>query len=100
MTTVLALHRVVDRRERDHDLTWDSFRRLCDLMHAQDTTDLGSPPSPGTVAVSLDDGTEDHVRAAEELHQREIAAVFFIPVAEIGTPGHMDSSQVRRLVSM
>jgi len=45
MTTVLiAFHRVVDHLERDHDLSWDSFRRLADSVVAS-MTELDSPSS-------------------------------------------------------
>ena len=46
MTTVLTFHRVVDRLEQDHDLTWDSFRRLTDSV-SDSITDLESPSQLG-----------------------------------------------------
>ena len=68
MTTVLTFHRVVDRLEQDHDLTWDSFRRLTDSVSAS-IADLESPSSARAIAMTFDDGTEDHLRAAEDLRR-------------------------------
>ncbi len=99
MTTVLTFHRVVDRLRRDHDLTWDSFLRLTDSISAS-IADLESPSSAGGISMTFDDGTEDHLRAAEELRRRGLSAVFFIPAGEIGSPGRLDPRQVHELVSM
>ena len=99
MTTVLTFHRVVDRLEQDHDLTWDSFRRLTDSVSAS-IADLESPSSARAIAMTFDDGTEDHLRAAEDLRGRGLPAVFFIPAADIGTSGRLDAAQVHELVSM
>ena len=97
MTTVLTFHRVVDRLEQDHDLTWDSFRRLADSVSAS-ITDLESPSSARAIAMTFDDGTEDHLRAAQELQRRALPAVFFIPAADIGivrTPRRWPSARTR-----
>jgi peptidoglycan/xylan/chitin deacetylase (PgdA/CDA1 family) len=99
MTTVLTFHRVVDRLEQDHDLTWDSFRRLADSVSAS-ITDLESPSSARAITMTFDDGTEDHLRAAEELQRRALPAVFFISAADIGSSGRLDAGQVHELVSM
>jgi peptidoglycan/xylan/chitin deacetylase (PgdA/CDA1 family) len=99
MTTVLTFHRVVDRLERDHDLTWDSFRRLADSV-SDSITDLESPSSARATTMTFDDGTEDHLRAAQELQRRALPAVFFIPAADIGSSGRLDAGQVHELVSM
>src|SRR5918994_1031246 len=94
MTTVLTFHRVVDRLEQDHDLTWDSFRRLTDSVSTS-IADLESPSSARAIAMTFDDGTEDHLRAAEDLRRRGLPAVFFIPAADIGTSGRLDAEEVR-----
>ena len=99
MTTVLTFHRVVDRLEQDHDLSWDSFRRLADSLSGS-MTDLESPSSSQAIAMTFDDGTEDHIRAAEELRRRGLSAIFFIPAGHIGDPGRLDAAQVQELVSM
>lgn len=99
MTTVLTFHRVVDRLEQEHDLSWDSFRRLADSLSGS-TTDLESPSSSQAIAMTFDDGTEDHIRAADELRRRGLPATFFIPAGHIGDPGRLDAGQVHELVSM
>jgi peptidoglycan/xylan/chitin deacetylase (PgdA/CDA1 family) len=99
MTTVLTFHRVVDHLEQDHDLTWDSFRRLTDSL-SHSIASLDHPSSPRAVAITFDDGTEDHLRAAEELRRQGVSAAFFIPAGHIGTRGRLDASQVYELVSM
>jgi peptidoglycan/xylan/chitin deacetylase (PgdA/CDA1 family) len=99
MTTVLTLHRVVDHLERDHDLTWDSFRHLIDSVSAS-ITDLESPSSAWAITITFDDGTEDHLRAAEELQRRALSAIFFIPAGDIGSSGRLDAGQVHELVSL
>jgi peptidoglycan/xylan/chitin deacetylase (PgdA/CDA1 family) len=96
MTTVLTFHRVVDRLEQDHDLSWDSFRRLADSLSGS-TTDLESPSSSQAIAMTFDDGTEDHIRAAEELRRRGLSATFFIPAGHIGDP---DGSTRARCTSL
>ena len=99
MTTVLTFHRVVDRLEQDHDLRWDNFLRLADSVSAS-TTDLEEGPTHRAVAMTFDDGTEDHLRAAEELQRRGLTGIFFIPAGHIGMTGRLDSAQVRALASM
>ena len=99
MTAVLTFHRVVDHPGQDHDLTWNSFLRLTDSVSGS-IADLASPLPAGAITMTFDDGTEDHLRAAEELRRRGLPAVFFIPAADVGTPGHLDARQVHELVSM
>jgi peptidoglycan/xylan/chitin deacetylase (PgdA/CDA1 family) len=98
VTTVLTFHRVVDAPERDHDVSWDSFRRLIDTISSV-AIGLGEPWSR-TIALTFDDATEDHLRAAQELHQRDLPATFFVPTGRVGEEGRLDSDQVRHLVSI
>ncbi len=100
MTTVLTFHRVVDRLERDHDISWDSFRRLTDGLSAPVIGLDVIVPSPQRVVFTFDDATADHSRAAEELLRRGLSATFFVPAAHVGTPGHLDADEVSSLVSM
>ena len=99
MTTVLTFHRVVDRLEQDHDLSWGSFLRLTDSVPAT-IADLEEGLAPQAVAMTFDDGTEDHLRAAEELRRRGLWAIFFIPAGHVGMPGYLDAGQVHELASM
>jgi peptidoglycan/xylan/chitin deacetylase (PgdA/CDA1 family) len=98
MTTVLTFHRVVDRLGRDHDLSWEGFRSIVDAL-ASSTVDLDHPGSSHDVAMTFDDGTDDHLRAAAELRRRGLSGVFFIPTGQVGTAGHLDAAQVRELVA-
>jgi peptidoglycan/xylan/chitin deacetylase (PgdA/CDA1 family) len=99
---VLTLHRVVDGRERDHDVTWASFLALLDTVAR-----LGVPvgtalvPAPGegpaAVALSFDDGTDDHGRVAEELAARGLRGIFFAPAGKLGGAGRLSPGRLREL---
>jgi peptidoglycan/xylan/chitin deacetylase (PgdA/CDA1 family) len=99
MTTVLTFHRVVDRLEQDHDISWDTFRRLTDSLTTT-VVDLDGPLSPHAVALTFDDATADHARAAEELRKRALPATFFVPAAQVGASGYLDADDVSELTSM
>jgi peptidoglycan/xylan/chitin deacetylase (PgdA/CDA1 family) len=88
----------VDRLEQDHDVSWDSFRRLIDTI----LSPVGTVEdySTGAIALTFDDATEDHLRTAEELQQRGLHATFFVPAGHVGDPGRLDADQVRHLVSI
>jgi peptidoglycan/xylan/chitin deacetylase (PgdA/CDA1 family) len=97
---VLVLHRVVDVRRAVHDLSWSSFIGLLDLiggLGAHVSRDLRPVDS---VALTFDDGTEDHLLVAQELARRSLAATFFVPAAALGRPGHLDVEALRRLVAL
>jgi peptidoglycan/xylan/chitin deacetylase (PgdA/CDA1 family) len=99
---VLTLHRVVASPSKDHDVSWPAFMRLIDL--------LGEVPVPissvldgsssARVALTFDDGTEDHAEVGEVLAERELSAVFFVPANAVGRPGHLDEAAVRRLAEL
>jgi peptidoglycan/xylan/chitin deacetylase (PgdA/CDA1 family) len=97
---VLVVHRIVDVRRAVHDLSWSSFISLLDLigeLGAYVSRDLRPVDS---VALTFDDGTEDHLLVAEELARRTLAATFFVPAADLGQPGHLDAEALRRLVAL
>ena len=97
---VLVLHRIVDVRRAVHDLSWASFIGLLDLIEAL-AAPVGRELQPvDSVALTFDDGTEDHLLVAEELARRGVAATFFVPGAAPGRPGHLDVAGVRRLVTL
>jgi peptidoglycan/xylan/chitin deacetylase (PgdA/CDA1 family) len=99
---VLTLHRVVDERERDHDVRRSTFRTLLDLLAADAdgfSIDL-ERPTPGTVALTFDDGTEDHLQTARELAERGAAAIFFVPSGRLGAAGSLNAGQVRELAAL
>ena len=50
--------------------------------------------------LTFDDGTADHMAAAEELHRRGMAGVFYVPTGTLGTPGFLARSDVVTLHEM
>ena len=99
---VLTFHRVVEGCERDHDITWTSFHGLLDGIarsHYPIETRLGSNDSlrKPSVALTIDDGTEDHLHVGEELAKRGMAGIFFVPAGKVGAPGRLSIQQLRQL---
>jgi peptidoglycan/xylan/chitin deacetylase (PgdA/CDA1 family) len=98
---VLAIHRVVDRPERDHDIGWDEFRSLLDGLEASRlTVSLGADPSTlrGVhVALTFDDATEDHFEVALELDRRRMRGIFFVPAGRLDTRSFLNVSQLRSI---
>lgn len=100
---VLTLHRVVDVPALDHDLDWSAFVELLDLIAGSGvpvSTDLRPGEAAGSAILTFDDGTEDHLRVAEELKARELPAVFFVPVGPLGSRSRLAPEEVRRLVEL
>jgi Polysaccharide deacetylase len=102
---VLTFHRVVGEPEWDHDITWRSFRRLLDSLAGSDSpveTGLGADASlrKPAVALTFDDGTEDHVRVGEELALRGFAGIFFVPAGKVGTSGRLTLEQLLKLQAL
>jgi peptidoglycan/xylan/chitin deacetylase (PgdA/CDA1 family) len=94
---VLTLHRVVDERERAHDVRRESLRWLLDTVaHLSFSTELARP-APGSVVLTFDDATGDHLDLARVLAARGIHAVFFASLADVGRPGHLDQAGLREL---
>jgi peptidoglycan/xylan/chitin deacetylase (PgdA/CDA1 family) len=99
---VLVLHRVVARRERDHDVRPGSFRTLIDEL-AEGRRSFATrleAPEPSSVVLTFDDATIDHLEVAHELANRRIAAVFFVPFGRLGHRGHLSPTGVRELVAL
>ena len=98
---VLAFHRIVDHPERDHDIGWDDFRSLLDVVDASRlTVSLGADPSTFTdvhIALTFDDATEDHLDVSLELDRRKMKGIFFVPPGRLGSPSFLDASQVRSI---
>jgi peptidoglycan/xylan/chitin deacetylase (PgdA/CDA1 family) len=97
---VLVLHRVVHARRAVHDVSWRSFLGLLDLIDAVAAPISRELRPVDSVALTFDDGTEDHVLVAEELARRGLAATFFVPGAAPGRTGRLDIEGVRRLVAL
>jgi peptidoglycan/xylan/chitin deacetylase (PgdA/CDA1 family) len=102
---VLTFHRLVEVCEKDHDVTWaafcgvlDELERAGSSVHAELTVD---PATPGDVVVlTFDDGTVDHLRAAETLAARGMAGIFFIPPARMGTRDRLTPRHVQTLQAL
>jgi peptidoglycan/xylan/chitin deacetylase (PgdA/CDA1 family) len=99
---VLTFHRVVDSREKDHDITWRGLTRVLDEVAAASVAvvpALEHATGPAVV-LTFDDGTDDHLRVGEELARLGLRALFFIPTGKIGTPGYLDETELRALGSL
>jgi peptidoglycan/xylan/chitin deacetylase (PgdA/CDA1 family) len=96
---VLTFHRVVDARERDHDVTWASFARVVDAVHAA-TRELGLDEGGRLAVLTFDDGTSDHAAAGELLAKRGLPGIFFVSAGKVGRPGYLDDAGVRRLAAL
>jgi peptidoglycan/xylan/chitin deacetylase (PgdA/CDA1 family) len=97
---VLAFHRVVDVRERDHDVSWPSFEHLLDLIEDEVTSDLHLTKGAGRgVVLSFDDGTEDHARVGAALAERGLRGLFFVPAGLVGSHGFLSDDGVRQLAA-
>ncbi len=101
---VLAFHRITDRRERDHDVTWASFHAVLDWIEAGGAVETRLAAEEAlrrpAVVLTFDDGTADHLRAGEELAARGMPGVFFIPAGAIGRSDHLSMPQLRRLLAL
>jgi peptidoglycan/xylan/chitin deacetylase (PgdA/CDA1 family) len=99
---VLTFHRIVADVERHHDVSWPSFRALLDRLAATNaalTSELRRPLDR-TLALTFDDGSEDHLQVAEELATRNLRALFFISSGCIGGRSALTAAGSRRLVAL
>lgn len=103
-TCVLTVHRVVARPTLDHDTSLTSFTGLLDALEARRTTITRDPTATteGTprVALTFDDGTEDHPAVGEALAKRGIAGIFFVSAGLVGQSGYIDAAGVRHLAEL
>ena len=102
---VLTFHRVVERCERDHDITWTSFLTLLDGITAEGAPSesrlAGEDGLRGrAVALTFDDGTADHQRVGEELARRGMMGVFFVPAGRVGMPHRLTMPRLRDLSAL
>src|SRR5690348_8520013 len=98
---VFTLHRITDKRARDHDLSWTSFRAfLRDVRGGQAEVvpdlDPGAAGTPRAV-LTFDDATDDHRTAGEELLAHGLKGVFFVPTAKLGERGRLRAEEVTEL---
>ncbi len=101
---VLMFHRIADGAKRDHDLSWEGFRRLMnmiDRIQLPVTASLDPPCGKDAgVVLTFDDGTIDHLAAGREIANRGMAAVFFVPAAVIGRPGYLAAEDLHELIAL
>ena len=100
---VLVCHRVVaGPPERDHDMAWTDFLGLIDELLARGCTfsrDLAGEPADGSIVLTFDDASSDHLRLSQALAERGVPAVFFMPAGLLGTPGHLEQRAVHEMVA-
>jgi peptidoglycan/xylan/chitin deacetylase (PgdA/CDA1 family) len=99
---VLVVHRVMPVVERDHDVRRADFEALLDRLVAAGTrfaADLDAVPTDGSVILTFDDASTDHLETARALANRGIVGVFFPTVGVMGTPGHLDAAGLQELVA-
>jgi peptidoglycan/xylan/chitin deacetylase (PgdA/CDA1 family) len=96
---VLAFHRVVARRERDHDLTWAAFVDFLDRVGASHDFqgELDQAPTGRKIVLSFDDATTDHARVGEELARRGLPGIFFVPTGRLGAAGYLQPEDLAEL---
>ena len=99
---VLTSHRVVEDCRKDHDITWLSLHRLLEMLvtGSEVVVPLLAPSTASqirSVALTFDDGTDDHGRVGEELAKRGISAIFFVPAGKVGLPGRLSARMIRDL---
>jgi peptidoglycan/xylan/chitin deacetylase (PgdA/CDA1 family) len=101
---VLALHRVVDRVERPHDVRWSTFWAIVDMVlrsgRKADTQLEPDAVRPATVVFTFDDGTSDHLDVAQELATKELPGLFFLSTSTLGEPGYIERSDARQIAEM
>lgn len=102
---VLTFHGIVGECQRDHDVTWHSFRRLLDAIAAtgdaiESRLSSTAALQARSVALTFDDGMESHERVAEELARRGISAVFFVSAGKVGQAGRLGARALHTLCSL
>ena len=95
---------MVDVPQEGHDVSWLRFVAFIDEQAARGTpfrTGLASVDvMSSSVVVTFDDGTVDHLRVAEELGRRGIAAIFFVSAGRVGTRNMLRVEDLRSVAEM
>ncbi|NOT40047.1 MAG: polysaccharide deacetylase family protein [Alphaproteobacteria bacterium] len=91
---ILTYHRVVDDGAvaTFYDVPLTQFRAHVRQVAAT------RPAMP--VIFTFDDGTADHLRAAEVLADHGLRGVFFLVVNRLGTPGYLRRTDAARLIDL
>lgn len=100
-TCVLTFHRIVESGVRDHDVSTRAFENVLSMVasaNAGSTTDLATPEgTQPSVALTFDDGTEDHRQTAEALEAHGLRGVFFVSTSRLGIAGYLAAHDIRAL---
>jgi hypothetical protein len=100
-TCVLTFHRIVDSSLRDHDVSTRAFENVLSMVagaNATSETDLATPgDTQPSVALTFDDGTEDHRRTAEVLEARGLRGMFFVSTSRLGVTGYLAADDIQAL---
>ncbi len=102
-TCVLTFHRVVDRTEKQHDISWPAFRALVQRLQeheAASSTFLDDADEGRRLVLTFDDATADHLAVAKKVARVGMPAIFFVPAARIGAPGHLGDEELRYVHSL
>jgi peptidoglycan/xylan/chitin deacetylase (PgdA/CDA1 family) len=98
-TVVFTYHRIVAERGDFYDLAPDQFADHLALLGS-----MATPGEDGSILLhgrqaflTFDDGTIDHLRAAEMILKAGFTATFFVIVSRLGKPGYIAAPDVRRI---
>jgi hypothetical protein len=90
---ILTYHRITEpgQRRKFYDIPRDRFARQMNLAARH----LQREPTPVGLKVTFDDGTSDHMLAAEILAKLGINGIFFIIAGRLDAPGYLRRSEIR-----
>jgi hypothetical protein len=100
---ILGFHRIVGKRQADHDVTWSSFKGLLEEVRRSPRSvsiALDVEPVEPTVILTFDDATVDHLEVARFLAQLRVRAIFFVPAGKLGGPGYLTGTALKEVVAM
>ena len=103
-TAILTYHRIVNgdpllaSEWAFHDVPMQTFKRQMELISDHQCSDSGRQTV--LIEVTFDDGTEDHLLAAEVLAKLGLSGIFFVIVGRLNTPGYLNISNLRTLLAL
>jgi peptidoglycan/xylan/chitin deacetylase (PgdA/CDA1 family) len=98
LSAVLTYHRLTPDQENDllfHDVPISMFRRQMERVAA-----LGATDGAIRTIVTFDDGTTDHMHAAEILTDLNLTGLFFVISDRLDISGYLARADVRSLVAL
>lgn len=103
---ILTYHRILDNRPGGefrridgwsfYDVPMQRFQNQMQKV-AANTSGHEFGTSIPRVEVTFDDGTQDHVRAAEVLSELGLSGIFFIIADRLGRPGYLSRQELRTI---